>query len=185
MAFAGCRGFDLVLRFASSAWSRKGARGVPQQRAFSLVSLALITSITRLRKATALLLSALTIEARKNINTDKMPTVYHLAETKSTYVVRRSVTSGFSFGRSGPSADTGCASFKFLFRDFASLPSEIGEYTESPEFTYKGNKWCIRICPGGDSQERAGCLSLYIKHCDGGEAPSFGGSSSRMNMAFQ
>ena len=94
------------------------------------------------------------------------PKVCHQSETKLTLVVR---SSGFSsFGSlPAPSSTFGDhASFKILFCRFADLPSVVGEYTASPEFTYNGNKWRIRIYPGGDILENVGFLSLSLHHCE-------------------
>mmetsp|Transcript_8102 Transcript_8102/g.11795 ORF Transcript_8102/g.11795 Transcript_8102/m.11795 type:complete len:429 (-) Transcript_8102:202-1488(-) len=61
-------------------------------------------------------------------------------------------------------------SFKILIHDFADLPSAVGQCTRSPEFTFNGHRWCIPLCPGGDSQASAGYLSLSLRLCSGGYA---------------
>ena len=39
------------------------------------------------------------------------------------------------------------------FHDFANLPSALNEFVDSPEFTYDGYKWKLRIYPGGRDED--------------------------------
>eukprot|EP00985_Skeletonema_marinoi_P021380 scaffold13100_cov108-Skeletonema_marinoi.AAC.1 len=68
------------------------------------------------------------------------------------------------------SSDEEWGSAKILIHRFADLPSAVGQYTLSPEFTFNGHRWCIKVYPGGHTEARAGCLSLYLQHCSGGYA---------------
>eukprot|EP00986_Skeletonema_menzelii_P003910 scaffold1276_cov152-Skeletonema_menzelii.AAC.1 len=90
-----------------------------------------------------------------------MPGFYH----------RRSVsTTTLDVGSpSSSSSGENWESFKILFHGFADLPSAIGQCTLSPEFTCNGHKWCFQIYPGGD-QVSAGFVSVFLKHCSGGQA---------------
>ena len=45
---------------------------------------------------------------------------------------------------------------------FGSLPSEQGEFVDSPEFMLLGNEWRLAIYPGGDDDADEGMVTLYL-----------------------
>ena len=69
-----------------------------------------------------------------------------------------------------PSSGESWESFKILFHGFADLPSSVGQFTRSPNFTCNGHKWCVRIYPGGYEHGNFGKLSVYLEHCSEGNA---------------
>eukprot|EP00984_Skeletonema_dohrnii_P004972 scaffold1761_cov78-Skeletonema_dohrnii-CCMP3373.AAC.5 len=83
--------------------------------------------------------------------------------------VHRCVTT-LDVGRRPSSSDEEWQSFKILIHGFADLPSAVGQYTLSPEFTCNGRRWCIQLFPGGNIHASAGNLSLCLKLCSGGNA---------------
>eukprot|EP00985_Skeletonema_marinoi_P021388 scaffold13100_cov108-Skeletonema_marinoi.AAC.9 len=83
--------------------------------------------------------------------------------------IHRCVTT-LGLGRPSSSSGEEWQSFKMLFHGFADLPSTVGQYTLSPEFTCNGHRWCIDLYPGGDNQASVGRLSLRLRHCSGGYA---------------
>jgi len=51
------------------------------------------------------------------------------------------------------------------FHNFAELPTAKGHRLESPEFTCNGQKWVLRLYPGGNnSATDTGHVSLYLNH---------------------
>eukprot|EP00984_Skeletonema_dohrnii_P004971 scaffold1761_cov78-Skeletonema_dohrnii-CCMP3373.AAC.4 len=86
-----------------------------------------------------------------------------------TNVDRCTVTT-LGVGRPSSSSGEEWQSFKMLFHGFADLPSAVGQYTLSPEFTCNGRRWCIQLFPGGKRASMTGCLSLYLELRSGGTA---------------
>jgi len=66
------------------------------------------------------------------------------------------------------SSDEEWGSVKILIHRFADLPSAVGQYTLSPEFTWNGHRWCIKVYPGGKTE--ASGLSLHLQLNSGGNA---------------
>lgn len=60
-------------------------------------------------------------------------------------------------------------SFLIHFHNFAEHPTTKGQYLESPEFTCNGQKWALRLYPGGNTcSDGDGYVSLYLNHCSRG-----------------
>jgi hypothetical protein len=55
------------------------------------------------------------------------------------------------------------------FHNFASLPSGKGELVWSPEFRSFGHEWKVNMYPGGNSEAKAGNISLYLSYCSEGD----------------
>lgn len=53
------------------------------------------------------------------------------------------------------------------FNGFASLNAKKGTFTESPEFNCCGNRWCLRLYPGGDSETKDGFITIFLYNCSG------------------
>lgn len=49
---------------------------------------------------------------------------------------------------------------EIIFSDFANLPHEVGDFTDSPTFFCHGREWIIKICPGGVIEYFAGKVGL-------------------------
>ena len=47
---------------------------------------------------------------------------------------------------------------------FKGLPSERGEFVDSPEFMLLGNEWCLSIFPGGRIGSAEGMVSIYLEN---------------------
>ena len=45
---------------------------------------------------------------------------------------------------------------------FGGLPSEQGEFVDSPDFKGLGNQWRLKFYPGGDLTADEGMVSLYL-----------------------
>lgn len=64
-----------------------------------------------------------------------------------------------------PPREWDCSETHFVhFHNFASLPSEKYECVTSPWFTSFGSQWIVRICPGGESEAKAGNVSLFLEN---------------------
>ncbi len=61
-------------------------------------------------------------------------------------------------------------SFLIHFHHFADHPSPPGHRLDSREFTCNGQKWSLRIYPGGNSTSNEGSVSLYLNHRSRGSA---------------
>ena len=55
------------------------------------------------------------------------------------------------------------------FHKFSSMPSGKDELVWSPTFRSFGQKWRLMMYPGGDSEAKAGNISLYLEHCSEGD----------------
>jgi len=56
----------------------------------------------------------------------------------------------------------GCESHVLHFHNFACLPSGKNERVSSPKFSSVGNKWIVRIFPGGVDKAEEGNISLFL-----------------------
>ena len=55
--------------------------------------------------------------------------------------------------------------FKLVgFRDYADVTSSTDDWLDTPKFSYEGDEWLLRICPGGDSNVDDGYLSVFIAY---------------------
>ena len=55
--------------------------------------------------------------------------------------------------------------FLIHFHKFAELPTTKGRSLESPEFTCNGQKWALRLYPGGNtSASDTRYVALYLNH---------------------
>ena len=51
---------------------------------------------------------------------------------------------------------------QWVIKNFAKLPSDVGQCVESPRFQAGGREWYMRVSPGGEREEHKGWLCVHV-----------------------